>query len=260
VGEVEETVKAARTRIYGASIAWIAIYAGICGATSLVPIFPYVGGGGFLPLCVVFEAIAPLILGPAGIISAFLGGIVGMFICPAAYPLGLIDVIATGTLPAVFVTLTIWDDKLWPITIISFLAMGVWINVFPYYSPGAALGFETPPQPLYLALSLWYWIPWLAINASPLGIRLIPKWARGSGMKRQGSIFIALLSGLMLWWIPWVLPYWYIFHYPVSLAIAVFVGYSWWVPTLSIITTIICIPIIEGLRRSGLPKIPWALW
>jgi hypothetical protein len=258
MNEVEEK-EAARTRIYGASVAWIAVYAGICGATSLVPIFPYIGGGGFLPLCVVFEALAPLILGPAGTVSSFIGGIVGMFICPAAYPLGLLDVILTGTLPAVFVTLTIRDDKLWPLTIITFLAMGIWINLFPYYWPGAALGFETPPQPLYFALTAWYWIPWLAINAS-LGIRLIPKWARGSGAKRYVGIYIALLSGLSIWWIPWCLPYWYMFHYPVALAVATCIAYSWWVPALSVVVTIICVPIVEGLRRSGLPKIPWAIW
>lgn len=249
-----------RKGIFGASVAWVAVYAGICAATSLIPLFPYVGGGGFLPLCVAFEALAPLILGPAGIVSAFVGGVVGMFIAPVAYPLGLLDVILTGTLPAVFVTLTIRNDKFWPLTIIAFLAMGVWINMFPYYWPGPELGFEIPPQPLYFGLSAWYWIPWLAIMASPLGIRYIPKWAMGKGRKRYVAIFLAMLSGLTVWAIPWFLPYWYLFHYPVALAVAALVAYSWWFPVLSIIITIISVPIIEGLSRSGLPKVPMAIW
>ena len=73
---VKERVTPSKTKLWGASIAWIVVYGALIGVTSLIPIFPYVGGGGFLPLCVVFEAMAPLILGPAGIISAFIGGVI----------------------------------------------------------------------------------------------------------------------------------------------------------------------------------------
>ena len=257
---MSEEVKVAPTRVYGVAIAWIAIYGALIGVTSLVPLFPYVGGGGYLPLAVAFAAMAPLIMGPAGILAAFVGGLIGMFVSPAAYPLGLLDVILTATLPAVFVTLTINNDKYWFLTIPVFIAMGLWLLVFPYYWPGEAAGFSSPPQPYFTAIAAWYWVPWLIIMGSPFGIKLLPKWARKTGKKQYVGVFLTLLSSMMVWAIPWFLPYWYLFSYPGTLAAAVLTAYSWWFPALSVIITIITIPIIEGLRRSGLPRIPLAIW
>jgi len=258
--KVSEEVKVAPTRVYGVAIAWIAIYGALIGVTSLVPLFPYVGGGGYLPLAVAFSAMAPLIMGPAGVLAAFVGGLIGMFVSPAAYPLGLLDVILTATLPAVFVTLTVNNDKYWFITIPVFIAMGLWLLVFPYYWPGEAAGFSAPPQPYFTAIAAWYWIPWLIIMGSPFGIKLLPKWSRETGKKQYIGVFLTLLSSMMVWAIPWFLPYWYLFSYPGTLAAAVLTAYSWWFPALSVIITIITIPIIEGLKRSGLPRIPLAIW
>lgn len=256
-----EEVERSAARIYGVPVAWIILYGALIGATSLIPLFPYIGGGGYLPLCVAFGAMAPLILGPAGIISATIGGLIGMFISPAAFPLGLLDVLLTGILPAVFVTLTVNNHRLWwKATVPIFLAMGVWEELFPYYYPGPAAGFENPPQPLYGALSAYYWLPWLIIMGTPLGIKYVPKWIRSTGRMRYVGVFLAMLSGIMVWSIPWFLPYWYIYSYPVALAVSVLIGYSWWFPVLSIVITIITLPIIEALRRSGLPPAPGAIW
>ncbi len=74
-------------RIGGASVAWITLYGALCGVTSLIPVFPYVGGGGYVPLQTMFSAIAPVLLGPVGgIVAATVGGVIGMFIAPAAFP------------------------------------------------------------------------------------------------------------------------------------------------------------------------------
>ena len=119
----------------GASIAFIAVYAAITGALSLVPIFPYVGGGGFVPLSVVFAAIGPLILGPvAGVISAIIGGFIGMFISPATFPLGPLDVLLTGILPAFYPALVMAtdDNKYWALAIIVWIGTGIFATVFPY--------------------------------------------------------------------------------------------------------------------------------
>ena len=62
------------------------------------------------------------------------------------------------------------------------------------------------------------------------------------------------------WWLPWTRPYWYLFNFSAELGVATHVGYSWWVPALSAITTVITIPIVEALERSGLPKIEGAIW
>ena len=256
---MSEEVKTATTQVYGVAISWIVIYGALIGVTSLVPLFPYVGGGGYLPLAVAFSAMAPLIMGPAGIVAAFFGGLIGMFISPAAYPLGLLDVILTATLPSFFVTLTINNDKYWYFNIIIILAMGIWLSVFPYYIPGGA-AFSPPPQPWFLFVGFWYWLPWLIIEITPLGTKYIPKWARESGKYQYIGVFLAMLMGLLVWAIPWFLPYWYLFAYPGALAYAALIAYSWWFPTLSIIITIITIPIVEGLKRSGLPKIPMSIW
>ena len=173
----------------------------------------------------------------------------------------MLDVFLTGTLPAITVALTIRDDKLWYITVPVFAIIGIFFTIFPYHWPGAAAGLEAnPPEPMYSLLAAWYWVPWLIIEASPLGRKLVPQWALEAGKKRYWGVFIAVISGMMIWWMPWAITYWYLLKYPIALAIATFIAYSWWVPALSVIITIITIPIIEGLRRSGLPKIPWAIW
>ena len=93
-----------------------------------------------------------------------------------------------------------------------------------------------------------------------MGTKYIPKWARESGKYQYIGVFLAMLMGLLVWAIPWFLPYWYLFAYPGALSYAALIAYSWWFPTLSIIITIITIPIVEGLKRSGLPKIPMSIW
>ena len=93
-------------RVGGASIAWVTLYGALCGVTALIPFFPYVGGGGYLPLLCAFTALAPIILGPVGgIVSAMIGSIVGMLIAPAAFPLQLLDAVLVGLLPAVFMAM-----------------------------------------------------------------------------------------------------------------------------------------------------------
>ena len=83
-------------------VAWIAIYGAIIGIASYVPLIPYITGSGFLPLSISLAAIAPLILGfGPGIISALIGGLIGMLLNPAAYPFGLLDAFFVGMAPAI---------------------------------------------------------------------------------------------------------------------------------------------------------------
>jgi hypothetical protein len=69
-----------------------------------------------------------------------------------------------------------------------------------------------------------------------------------------------VLMGIEVFYYWWGAPYWYIFNYPVALAYVANLGYTWWWPILCIITTIIAIPVVEALKRSGLPRIPRAIW
>jgi hypothetical protein len=253
-------------RTAGVSVAWIAIWGALIGATTFVPLFPYVGGGGFLPLSVAFSAIAPLVLGPAGILAALIGGIIGAFLSPASFPLGPIDVLVVGMLPAVLVYLMTNGQNrvIWVLNIIVIIGFGIWVSVFPYYVPGPPT-FSNPTNPgLFFALGGWYWIPWLIIQLSPLGWKYIPEWARQTEIEGIGKKFVGLLiavmSSVMVWLIPFFLPFWFLFVYPVDLGQAVFIGYSWWGPAFSVVITVISIPIVEGLHRSGLPRVPGALW
>jgi hypothetical protein len=249
-------------RIGGASIAWVTLFGALIGVTSLIPIFPYVGGGGYVPLATPFAAIAPLLLGPVGgIVAAIIGGVIGMFIAPAAYPLALVDVIIGAAAPAILVAVMIKDDRYWKLTVPLFVIIGIAGWLVPFYIPGSQGGFGRTPEPLYFILTALYWVPSTIIAATPLGTRLIPHWAVSKNRRqRYGGIFLAILAAMLVWWIPWTRPYWYLFSYTPEVGVATSIGYSWWVPALSAITAVITIPIIEALERSGLPKVEGSIW
>lgn len=258
---VKETSRS--MRIGGASIAWITLYGALCGVTSLIPVFPYVGGGGYVPLQTMFSAIAPMLLGWwGGIVAATVGGIIGMFIAPAAFPLQLVDVILTGTLPALAVGLMMNAKKFWPWAVAWCVAVGVFGTIFPFYVPGSAAGFAAPPNAVtYFLMVAYYWLIPLVVIISPLGRKLMPEWTAGQDRKfKYIGIALTFITGLFTWFLPWSLPYWYVFQYEPAMGVATLLGYMWWVPLFSLVITIITVPLVEALRRSGLPKIPGAIW
>lgn len=260
--ETQPVVKEAQKRVGGASAAWITLFGALTGVTALVPIFPYVGGGGYVPLAVPFAAMAPLLLGPVGgVTAALIGGLIGMFLAPAGFPLGLVDVLVTAITPALFVALTVNNDKFWKWNLVLMAIAGAIGLLVPFYVPGPAAGFEKPANLVYPALSAIYWLPSLVIILTPLGRKYVPEWSRSGNRTLQYlGILIAYLAALWIWWNPWTRPYWYVFKYPLALGIATCIGYSWWVPALSVVITAITIPILEALKRSGLPKVERALW
>lgn len=245
-----------------ASVAWMALFGVLVGVASLVPIFPYVGGGGYVPLLVPLAAIAPLLLGPAvGITAAVIGAMVGLFIAPAAFPLGLLDVLVTGISPALLVALAVNNDRYWRFTVAIYAVLAAFCFLFPFYIPGALAGFAQPPEPLHFLLGALYWLIPLVVVATRFGREVVPNWVRSKDRKQKYfGIFVSIFCGLLIWWILWTRPYWYLFRYPAALGIATFISYSWWVPTLSLITTAITIPILEALERSDLARVQRALW
>jgi hypothetical protein len=259
-----EKVSSGKTtgRIGGASIAWVTLFGALIGVTALIPIFPYVGGGGYVPLATPFAAIAPLLLGPiGGIVAAIIGGVIGMFIAPAAYPLQLVDVIIGAASPAILVALMIKNKRLWMINAPLFIVIGILGWLVPFYLPGARGGFGKVPEPLYFILAALYWIPSTIIAVTPLGTRLMPEWiVSKKRTQRYGGIFLVILAAMLVWWIPWTRPYWYLYNFSSELGVATHLAYSWWVVALSAITAVITIPIIEALERSGLPKIEGSIW
>ena len=257
-----EKVRSTTSQIGGVSIAWVTLFGALLGVTGLVPIFPYVGGGGYVPLTTPLAAIAPLLLGPVGgVVSALVGGLIGMFIAPAAYPLQIVDIFLNAALPALFVALMIRDDRYWKINVPLFVVIGLAGWLVPFYVPGASAGFGKAPEPLYFLMAALYWVVPLVIAVTPLGTRLIPRWVTSANRRqRYGGVFLAVLGAMFIWWLPWTRPYWYLFDFSAELGVATHIAYSWWVPALSAITAVITIPIVEALERSGLPKITGAIW
>jgi hypothetical protein len=250
-------------RIGGASIAWVTLYGALCGVTSLIPVFPYVGGGGYVPLQTMFSAIAPMLLGGVGgVVAATVGGIIGMFIAPAAFPLQLVDVVLTGLLPSLAVWLMMDAHKRWWLPIVWCIAVGIFGTLFPFYIPGKAAGFAQPTNPVvYFLMVAYYWVIPLIIVISPLGRTLMPGWVRGQDRKyKYIGIALTFITGLFTWFLPWSLPYWYVYTYEPSMGTATLLGYMWWVPLFALVIAIITVPLVEALRRSGLPKIPGAIW
>jgi hypothetical protein len=250
-------------RIGGASIAWVTLYGALCGVTSLIPVFPYVGGGGYVPLQTMFSAIAPMLLGWwGGVAAATVGGVIGMFIAPAAFPLQLVDVFLTGTLPAFAVGLMMNANKHGLLAVIWCVVVGIFGTLFPFYVPGSAAGFAQPTNSItYFLMVAFYWLIPLLIVISPLGRKMMPEWVRGTDRKyKYIGIALTFITGLFTWFLPWSLPYWYVFQYEPSVGVATLLGYMWWTPLFALAITIITVPLIEALRRSGLPKIPGAIW
>jgi len=255
-------VKKVSTEERGASVAWITLFGALIGVSALIPIFPYVGGGGYIPLTVLLACTAPMLLGPAGgVTAAVIGGFIGMFIAPGGFPLGVADVVLNSVLPATVVTLFINNDRYWVWNIVLIVTAALMNLFFPYYIPGAAAGFETPPQPLFWLLSAYYWLPPLIVAITPLGRRLIPQWLRGEVRSRKyAALIISLTAGLLAWWIPWSHIYWYVFKFPAALGVATFIGYTWWVPVVALITAVISMALVEALGRTGMRRIQRALW
>jgi predicted membrane protein len=252
-------------RIGGASIAWVTLYGALCGVTALIPFFPYVGGGGYLPLLCAFTALAPIILGPvAGVVSALIGSVVGMLIAPAAFPLGLLDAILVGTLPAVFMAMMLnaYKRSWFLAAVATCIVLGVVGMFFPFWVPGASAGFAKPENPLvYWLLMAVYWLLPLIVIVSPVARTLIPKWTQGTDRKfKYVGFLIAAVTAFFMWFIPLCVPYWYMFNYSPAVATAAEIAYLWWLPALGAVVTIIAVPLVEALKRSGLPKVPGALW
>jgi len=253
-----------RSYLFGTPIAWIAAYGALVAVTSLVPLVPYAGGGGYWPLATPLASVAPLILGPVGgVISAFVGGIIGMFIAPPAYPLGIIDAFFVTCMPAIVVGLAFNTKKYWKVFLgLEILVTAVFYVVLFYY-PGVSGGWPPVPVEMYIIASLWYWLVPLAVLASPLGTKYIYNWSRSTDVKQRFiGIFLAGWMAMNAWYLtPSFWLYWILFEFPSALLYVMIWGiYTWYMPVFALIITFITAPITEALRRSGMAKPPDVLW
>jgi len=215
--KLEKFSQSGLATIAKAPVSWVALFAAINGVTSLIPFYFYVTGGGYISLgSGLFMPLAGQILGPwAGTIASFIGALIGMFLAPGAFPLGLIDVILSGAIIGLSAGLIARKWKWW--------FLGWWIInialiiIFPYRWPGRAINLAPPNEPNYI-LSWSYvilaFILWLVLG--PLTTDLLHKWS-----SRRSSSKVRIFGLILMGYISrasmqpmWSLPFSYILRWP----------------------------------------------
>ena len=253
-----------RLYIAGTPIAWVAVYGALVGVTSLVPILPYAGGGGFWPLATPLAAIAPLLLGPVGgIAAAIVGGIIGMFIAPPAFPLGIIDATLVVVLPAIFVGLALNMKKAKWIFLAWQIIMTASFFVALLFYPGVSGGWPPVSTSSFFVATLYYWLLPIVVLLSPLGTKYIYDWSRSTNARHRSiGVFVGSWMAMNAWYVsPSFWLYWILFAYPSPLLYVMAWGiYTWYMPLIAVIITLITVPITEALRRSGMARPPHVLW
>lgn len=259
-----ETKTKSRSQLFGSPIAWIAVYAALIGVTSLVPILPYAGGGGYWPLATPIAAVGPLLIGlPGGVIAGLVGGLIGMFIAPPAYALGVLDAFNIACLPAILVGLALCMKKYWKIFIpLEILCIASFFVVLFYY-PGVSGGWADVPLTPFFISTLLYWLIPLIVLASPIGTKYIYNMARNTDMKKRSiGVFVGSWMAMNVYYItPAFWLFWIIYAFPAPLLNVMFWAiYSWYMPLFAVIVTIIAVPLAEALRKSGMAKPPDVIW
>jgi len=252
--EAREFTGRGMASIFGAPISWIALFGALMGALSIVPMIFYPFGGGFASAgMVIFGPMAGLVLGPwAGAVAGLIGGLIGMFISPGSYPLGLVDVMLSGTLLPVFWGLAKpYYRKIYVPWVL------LWIVVYflvPFYIPGAAGGFGAVQQPIYFLSFIW----------GPLGLifallfqKTLLRWMKEPGIaKRLAGYILYMVSPCSAWLLPWIGMYFYFLKYPPETAqLNNWVAWYFYIIPISITTGIVAMLLIRALEKSGLRRV-----
>lgn len=244
--------------IFGAPISWIALFGALMGALSIVPMIFYPFGGGFASAgMVIFGPLAGLVLGPwAGAVAGLIGGLIGMFISPGSYPLGLVDVMLSGTLLPVFWGLAKpFYRKIYIPWVI------LWIIVYllvPFYIPGQAGGFGAVRQPMYILSFIW----------GPLGLifvilmqKTLLGWMKAAGfIQRLAGYILYMVGPCSAWLLPWIGLYFYFLKYPPETAeLNNWVAWYFYIIPISVTTGIVTMLLVRALEKSGLRRVPGSI-
>jgi hypothetical protein len=252
---VEE--KSVTATIGGAPVSWVALMGALLGAGSIIPLVYYIEGGGYHSLSYALVPIVAAILGPWGAgAAAAIGWAVGLFIAPGTTIIGLFVNMSGPAVAAGLILNKKWKWIVW----VPLLGI-VWFELTPWYWPGLPGGISSLPQP-FLALSVWYDALTLPLLLT-VGRNIVPDWIKGKDRKKMfaGLMLLSWISTQMchLWsWTPWILFFYPIPAYVVAVLQAVSVPFERLM--LQVVSGIIGVPIILSLRRSGLRKIPTAVW
>ncbi|RLF12611.1 MAG: hypothetical protein DRJ69_00840 [Thermoprotei archaeon] len=198
-------------------------------------------------------------MGPyAGFIAALIGGLIGMFLAPAAFPLGIIDVFlcsallglcwgwaACGNRKECVVAFTAW-----------WIAWLIIANIYPYIWPGPAAGYTPAVEPQY-ALS-WYYSYVGFILYLIIGRTKVHEWTKSPRRSVQLlGFFLLCYIAWSCWQVPWKVPYIAILYYPNWMIIADnFLGLAVYGVPMLVIETVISALIVTGLRKSKMLVVP----
>lgn len=248
--------------IFGASVSWVALCAAIIAATSLIPLFPYPEGGGFDPLAAHLVPLMVALLGPlAGLVTVFVGGVVGMFLCPPAYVMGILTVIDNnvgGALSTMGITQAKWNiyRKLWVIWGISQIIITM---IVPYVWPGPPT-YTPVIQPDYF-ISFLPWFVFFPLFFTRLGTELVPRWLRSLDLKELAlGVWLLLAFQSSVWYFTWWWIYNTVYAFPITMNILQnYFYYSWvWYGKNTLVTPIY-VAVIRALRKAGVARVPYSL-
>jgi hypothetical protein len=242
--------------IGGAPVSWVALMGALLGGGSIIPLIYYIEGGGFHSLSYAVIAIVACLLGPWGAgVSAFIGWAIAMFLAPGT-TIEALFVNYSG--PAIIAGLILNKKWKWVVWI---PALGIpFYLLTPWYWPGdPRLG--ALPQP-FLAASVWYDGLSFPLMIT-VGRNLVPDWVRGNDKKKMffGLMLLHWIAAQSchLWgWTTWLLFYYPIPAYVVAVLSAIAVPFERVI--LQVVSGIIGVPLLLSLRKSGLRRIPGAVW
>jgi hypothetical protein len=246
--------------VLGAPISWVALFGALVGALSIVPMLFYLSGGGYVSAgMIIFAPLAGIVLGPwAGFVAALIGGLIGMFLSPASYPLFIIDANLSGSFIALYWGLA--SDRRYAKFLIPWaVAWIAFVLIVPYRQAlGVDAAFGTPPEPNYTLSWLWAYAGLALLIVNLIGGGFLWRWVRDPASDRVrmflgvlGVSFIACTS----WMVPWIGVYNWRLGFPIETALTVNFG-AWigYVVPISVASSIVITLSIVALRRSGLRR------
>ena len=248
--------KSVGTSIGGAPVSWVALMGALLGGGSIIPLVYYVEGGGFHSLSYTLMALVACILGPwGGGAAATIGWFINLFLSPA----GSIGQIFDWTGTAVMAGLIVQKRWKW-IWWVPLLGIIIY-EITPWYWPGVVGGPESLPQP-FLAFSVWYDALSLPLLLT-VGRHTIADWIKSNDNKKMffGLMLLhwtAAEAMHMYGWGIWTGLYYPIPAYVVAVLEATSVPFERVI--LQVVSGIVGVPLLVSLRKSGLRKIPGAVW
>lgn len=241
--------------IFGAPVSWVALFGALIGALSIIPMAFYPEGGGFMSAGMgIFAPISGMLLGPwAGFVAGTIGGVIGMMISPAAYPLGFLDVMLSGSFMPLAWGLFIpkyykWLLVLMPVNFLLYYFV-------PYYFPGNSLGLTEPVEPAYF----------ISRNCAVIALLVFFIFGKKFMHMMESPIVRTHVIGMIgiqflacsLWNWPWVWPYSLLFKLPLE-PTYVTTNLTWINPIAPVVgaCTAIGYFLLKAMRKGNLRVVP----